>query len=94
MIGPLVLPDSPSELAVIVGPAADIDDEEVILMILVEITGDVIDGIAVCLFEEVRSRIRHRYDSIGYVGEIQLLTIEGSFLLGTGDKLADDGFHL
>lgn len=70
MISPLVLPHSPSKLTVIIRSAADIDDEVVILMILVEIASDVIDGIAISLLEEVGSRVCHSDDSIGYVGQI------------------------
>ena len=85
MIGPLILPHPPSEFAVVVRTTTHIDYQIFILVVLVEIVGDVIDRIPVCLFEEIGCGVGHGDDSIGDVGEVELLSIEGGLLLGAGD---------
>jgi len=68
MVSPLVLSYPPSKLGVIVGPATDVDDQEVVVVVLVEIVSHIINRVAVGLLEEIRSRVRHCYYTISYVG--------------------------
>ena len=64
MIRPFVLMDSALEFVVVVGAAADVDDEEIVVMILVEVSCNIIDGVSVNLFEEVGGGIGHGDDAI------------------------------
>ena len=50
MIRPFVLLDSALKLGIVVGAAADVDDEEVIVVVLMGVVGDVSDGVAVDFF--------------------------------------------
>jgi hypothetical protein len=81
VIRPLVFSYSSSELRIIIGPTANIDDEKVILVVLVEVAGDIINRIPVGFLEEAGSGIGHSNDATCYVGQVQLLTIKWSFLL-------------
>jgi len=90
MVGPLVFPDPPSEAGVVVGTAADVDDEEIVLVVLVEVFGDVVDRVAIGLFEETARGVCHGDDTVCYVGKVKLLPVEGSLLLGPSDDLAND----
>jgi hypothetical protein len=51
MIGPLIIPDSPIEKCVIVYSAADVNDEVVAGVLLVEICNHVFNAIAIGLFD-------------------------------------------
>jgi hypothetical protein len=62
-------------------------------MVLVEIVGDIINRIAICLFNEVGSRVSHGYNSIGYVGEVKLLPVKWCLLLWTSHNLANHRLH-
>lgn len=70
MIRPLILPDPSAELRIIVGPATDIDDEKVILVVLVEVAGDVVDGVPIGLLEEAGGGVGHSYNAACYVGQV------------------------
>lgn len=70
MIRPLVFPYSSSKLRIIIGPAANIDDEKVILVVFVEVIGYIVNGVPVCLLEEAGSGVSHSNDATGYVSEI------------------------
>lgn len=70
MIRPLVFSDSSFKLRIIIGPAANIDNEKVILMILVEVAGYIIDRIPIRFLEEAGSRISHSNDSTSYICQV------------------------
>ena len=51
MIGPLIIPDSPIEKCVIVYSAADVNDEVVTGVFLIEICNHIFNAIAICFFD-------------------------------------------
>lgn len=65
MIGPFILSHPPSEFTVIVGATAYVDYEVSFFMIFVEVVCHIVDGVSVCLFEEIGGGIGHGDDSIG-----------------------------
>ena len=90
MVRPLVFPDPSSEAGVVVGPAADVDDEKIVLVVLVEVFSDVVDRVAIGFFEETARGVCHGDDTVCYIGKIKLLPVEWSLLLRSGDDLAND----
>jgi len=80
VIRPLVLLHSAMKLWIIVRPAADIDYQEIVLMVLIEVISNIIYWVSIYFLNEIRSRISHGYDPVGNVSEIQLLTIVWCFL--------------
>ena len=67
MIRPFVLLYSSLKLGVIIGSTADIDDEKIIVMILVEVIGDISDRISIYFLKEIRCRIGHSNNTISNI---------------------------
>lgn len=70
MIGPLIILDSAVEGSVVVEPAADVDDQIIVGVPFVEVSDDIFNGVAICLFKEVGGRKGHRHDPLRDVGEV------------------------
>ncbi len=93
VIRPLVLKHSILELSIVVGSGADVNDEVVFRMMLLEILSHVVDGVAVGLFQEIGGREGHGDDIFSDVGEIEFFSLVGSLLLGACHQLPHEGLH-
>lgn len=93
VVGPVVLADAVVEGRVVVGTAAHVDDEVVVLVVLVEVGSHVLDRVPIGLLEEVGRRVRHRDYAGGYVRQVQLLPVVRRLLLRPSHDFPHQRFH-
>ena len=81
MIRPLIILDSLFEEGVVVSSTADIDYEVVVVMGLLEVAGNILDGVPISFFDEIRSWEGHGDDSVSDVGEVKFFSfvLDGIF---------------
>lgn len=93
VVGPLVILDRVLENGVVVGPTADVYYQVAVVMGFVQVTGHVLDRVAICFLDEVGGRKGHGDDPVGYVSEVKLFTFVTSEMLRPCYDLLDDAEH-
>lgn len=93
VVGPLVVPHLVLEDGVVVGAGADVDDQVVAGVSLLQVAGHVLDRVSVGLFQHPRGREGHRDYPRGYVGQVQLLPLVAYRVLRSSHHLSHDAEH-
>jgi len=93
VIGPLIALDLVHEGRVVIISAADVDDEIAVGMLFLEVPGDVLNVVAVGLLEQIGGGEGHGDDSVGDVGEIQVLAVVAGGYFGTSHHLSHKTEH-
>lgn len=94
MVGPLVVPDPVLEGGIVVVAAAHVDDEVVVWVRVFEVIGDVLYIVAIGFFQKARGGIGHGDDSVGDIGEVELLSLVGGGVFGPGHDFPDEADHV
>jgi hypothetical protein len=93
MVGPFKILDPLIEELIVVGSAADVDDEVFFIVVPSQIVGDIFDTIPVGLLEHFGSGVGHRNDPFRNVGEVELDAVVVGCSLGTGNYFFDQFKH-
>ena len=93
VVGPLVVPHLVLEDSVVVGAGADVDDEVVAGVGLLQVAGHVLNGVPVGLLQHPGGREGHRDHPRGYVGQVQLFPLVAYRVLRSSHHLSNDAEH-